>query len=251
MFLDDITLIIIISLITVILVITAIVALYIMIGESVKKRRNAIDRLCDGARLNTDPKAKSQFRRALRLLIGQDYVKITNFRKAAQLFMKIAKTTPDEVDKAYCLGWAGRCYEDSGDIKIAATCYAAATAVAPSDVYALERLGDFFWEADEQESIRHYEQLLKYDPLSPRAYYKLGKIYSNQANPEKAIERFQSAISVHNGYVAPMAEAALESAKIGDKANVRRFFNLALANDVVEFETLFENIEKELVEEVA
>jgi tetratricopeptide (TPR) repeat protein len=160
--------------------------------------------------------------------------------------MKIAVSTPDPVDKAYCLGWAGRCFEDYGDIAVAATCYAAAAAVAPSDVYALERLGDFFWEFDSAESIERYEQLIEYDPLAPRAYYKLGKLHSVRDEPEKAIERYMTAIKVHNGYVAPMAEAAVECAKIGDKANLMKYYYLAMANDVFEFEKLCENIEENL-----
>jgi tetratricopeptide (TPR) repeat protein len=248
---DDLTMIAIISLLIIFLVVTAVTALYIMARDSAKKRRNALDRLCDNVRLNTDPSAKMFFRRALGLLIGQEYIKVMTFRKAAEKFINIAKTTPDTVDKAYCFGWAGRCYEDSGDLAVAATCYAAATAVAPSDTYALERLGDFFWEADELEAVRLYEQLLKYDPLSPRAHYKLGRIYSKRLEPESAIGHYQSAINVHNGYVAPMAEAAIEYAKIGDKDNVRKFYNLALANDVQEFEKLFENVEKALSGEVA
>jgi hypothetical protein len=43
-----------------------------------------------------------------------------------------------------------------------------------------------------------------------------------------------------------MAEAALECAKLGDKANLLKFYHLAMANDVFEFERLVENIENTL-----
>jgi tetratricopeptide (TPR) repeat protein len=217
-----------------------------ILSEISKKRRNSIDRLYDNTKLNTDPRGKARFKRALGLLIKKEYVRRSTFRQAATIFMQIAGKTPDAVDKAYCLGWAGRCYEDYGNIAIAATCYTAAAAIAPSDTYASERLGDFFWEADVEESLQRYEQVLEYDPLSPRAYYKLGKLHSGRGEPEKAIERFRSAIKVHNGYVAPMAEVAMEYAKIGDKANMLKFYHLAMANDVFEFERLQESLEAEL-----
>jgi tetratricopeptide (TPR) repeat protein len=232
--------------IIVILLVFIAVTCHIILSERQKKRRNAIDRLIDNTRLNTDPRGKAHFRKAVSTLIKHEYVKSITFRRAAAMFMKIAQKTPDCIDKAYCLGWAGRCYEDYGETAIAATCYAAAAAIAPSDVYALERLGDFFWEVDTNESVQKYEQLLEYDPLSPRAYYKLGKLHSGRDEPDKAIERYQTAIKVHNGYVAPMAEAALECAKIGDKTNLLKFYHLAMANDVFEFERLVENIEETL-----
>jgi len=205
-----------------------------------KEWKNAIDRLFDDVRFSEDKKNRKSFMKTLKLLVKTDYVKKRVYRKAALEFMKIAKSTADPIDKAYSLGWAGRCYEDYGDNRLAATCYAAASELAPSDTFAAERLGDYFWESDSAESVRQYNRVLEYDPVCSRAYYKLGKLHSNLGEFDKAVDRYQKAIEVHNGYIAPIAEAAIEYAKKGDKENTIRMFFLAMANDVYEFEKLEE-----------
>jgi len=214
-----------------------------------KDRRNTIDKLTDDVRFNTDSKAKSRFKKGIGVLISGGFRSKAAFKKAALIFMSIAKRTKDPIDKAYALGWAGRCYEDYGDISIAAIFYSAAVELAPSDVYALERLGDFYYEAkdDSAEAAKRYKQVLEYDPLSYRTYYKLGKLYSINGDSDKSIANHESAIKVNNGYVASMAEAAIESAKKGDKMNVLKFFRLAMANDLYEFEKLGDTIESCLI----
>jgi tetratricopeptide (TPR) repeat protein len=210
------------------------------------KIRNDVDKLTDNVRFNTDLKAKANFRKAMNFLSKQFYLRKNTFRKSALSFMKIAKKTRDPLDKAYALGWAGRCYEDSGDMAIAAVCYMAAVELAPSDVFALERLGDYFFEAknEPEESVKRYNQILEYDPTAPRTYYKLGKLYSERGESEKAIDRYRKSIEVNNGYIAAMAEAAIESAKKGDKKGALSFYLLAMANDLYEFEKLGGSIEK-------
>jgi tetratricopeptide (TPR) repeat protein len=214
-----------------------------------KHKKNAIYRLYDGVRFNTDLRSKSQFLKTLGLLVRSDLKKKSVFKKAAVNFMKIAKKTPDFLDKAYALGWAGRCYEDSGDFIVAAVCYSAAVELAPSDLYALERLGDYFFESkdDSNESEKRFKQILEYAPTCYRTHYKLGKLYSNTGDSDKAVAQYQKSIEVNNGYVASMAEAAIESAKKGDKSNVLKFFHLAMANDLFEFEKLGEAIESCLI----
>jgi len=210
-----------------------------------KECKNAIDRLFDDVRFGEDKKAKANFRKTLKLLVKTEYVKKRVFKKAAVEFMKIAKNTADPLDKAYCMGWSGRCYEDYGDNRLAATCYVAAAELAPSDTFASERLGDYFWDSDTAESVRRYNRVLEYDPVSSRTYYKLGKLHSNRGESDKAVIQYQKAIEVHNGYIAPMAEAAIEYAKNGDKENSLRLFFLAMANDVYEFEKLEEALHLE------
>jgi tetratricopeptide (TPR) repeat protein len=209
----------------------------INISDRRKARRNAIDSLFDNARLYNDLKAKRRFRKGLEM-----YTKKRAFRKVALLFMKIAQKTPDSLDKSYCLSWAGRCYEDFGDHMLAAICYTAAVEISPSDVFSSGQLGDYYWESESRDSEEHYKRALEYDPLSSFTYYKLAKFHSKHGESDKAIARYQTAIDINNGYVAPMAEAAIESAKIGDKSKSLKFYLLAMANDVYEFEKLEEAI---------
>ncbi|MCL1881401.1 MAG: hypothetical protein FWF76_04415 [Oscillospiraceae bacterium] len=220
---------------------------FIVISEFHKKKRNRIDELIDDTKLNTDLENKRRFRKNLGLLtLAAPEVNKKIFMKAASNFMDIAKNTPDPIDKAYSLGWAGRCFEDCGDVTIAATCYAAAAAVEPSDTYSLERLGDFFWQIDVSEAISHYEKLIKYDPVLSRGYYKLAKLFSENGKNHESIKHYETAIKVNNGYVAPMAELTLEYAKIGNFTSALKFYHLAMASDVYEFEHLTESFEKEL-----
>jgi tetratricopeptide (TPR) repeat protein len=207
-----------------------------------KKRINAIDTLFDEARFVDDKNAKHRFRKTLGLLVRAEKIKCRVFKSAAIKFMKIAKDTEDSLDKAYCMSWAGRCYEDYGDNRLAATCYAAAVGLAPSDVFSAERLGDYFWEADFEESAQHYNQVLEYNPTCSRTYYKLGKLHGNNGDSAVAISQYEKAVEVHNGYIAPMAEAAIECAKKGDRENSVRWYLLAMANDLYEFEKLEESV---------
>jgi tetratricopeptide (TPR) repeat protein len=179
----------------------------------------------------------------LRSLVRRDTVKLGVLKKAAVSFMKIAQKTSDALDKAYCLCWAGRCYEDFGDNRLAMVCYAAAAQINPSETFALERLGDFSFEAAD-ESERYYKQVLEFNPLCSRTYYKLGKLYSTNGDSQKAISKYLGAVEVNNRFVAPMAEAAIECAKVGDKNNMLKYYLLAMANDLYEFEMLEESIEE-------
>jgi tetratricopeptide (TPR) repeat protein len=215
-----------------------VISLRISTIEKRKEVENHVERLFDDSRFYTDGRSAKMFKKALKMLVETEVIKKINFRKAAKIFDKTARRTSDPLDKAYALGWAGRCYEDYGDFAIAAICYAAAVETAPSDVFALERLGDFYWEADADESAKRYEQVLEYDPLSCRTYYKLGKLYSKRGQSDKAIAFHKTAIEVNNGYVASMAEMAIEYAKKGDKPALLQFFCLAMANDLYEFEKL-------------
>jgi len=231
--------------------------------ERLVEIRNNIEKLTDDVRFGTDPRAKARFKRAVRGLVKRNYAgkkPASKLKRSALAFMRIAKKTADPLDKAYALGWAGRCYEDFGDYAIAAICYTAAVELAPSDVFALERLGDFYYDLSEvsdspkpndesDESAGWFKRALEYDPTSARTYHKLGKLHSKCGEHEKAIKQHESAIKVNNGYVASMAEAAIESAKIGDRKNVMKFFKLAMANDIYEFEKLEVSIEKCLAQQ--
>ena len=212
------------------------------VSDSRKRCRNAVDRLFDNARLNTDLKARARFKKTLKLLVKTEYVNKKTFSKAAFVFMGIAKETDDPLDKSYCLGWAGRCYEDYGDNTLAAVCYRAAVEISPSDTFASGRLGDWYWDNEPEEAEKHYERALEYDPVSSFTYYKLAKLYSICGDSQKAIDNYQTAFKVNNGYVAPMAEAAIESAKLGNKSKLLDFYCLSMANDVYEFEKLEEAI---------
>jgi tetratricopeptide (TPR) repeat protein len=220
-----------------------------VLGIRVKRRQhqNLVDRLVDNTKLNTDPKGKALFKKGLGLLVRDDYMNEYTFKRAVLIFMSVAQKTPDPLDRAYCFGWAGRCFEQAEQAQLAVSCYASALKLAPSDTFALERLGDLLSGGEKDEpAIEHYEKVLKYDPLNTRIHYKLGKTLSESGKHEKAIERYRTALNVHNGYVAPMAEAAIEYAKIGDKANALKFYKLALANDVHEFDVLTEAMAKTL-----
>ncbi|MCL1904128.1 MAG: tetratricopeptide repeat protein [Oscillospiraceae bacterium] len=226
------------------LFITNAIILCINISDKQKEIRNQVDRLSDNTRLNVDLKSKNRFKKTLRTLLKHKYVKNRTFKKAAMTFMKIAQKTGDPLDKSYCLGWAGRCYDDYGDRVLAAVCYSAAVEISPSDIFASNQLGDFYRDSESRESETHYNRALEYDPLSSATYFKLAKFHSRHGESETAIEKYQTAIKANNGYVAPMAEAAIESAKIGDIAGLMRFYFLAMANDVYEFEKLEEAIKE-------
>lgn len=226
------------------LFITNVILLCINTADKQKEKRNAVNRLMDNARLNADLKSKNRFKRVLGSLLKTEYVKTRIFRKSALTFMKIAQKTTDPLDKSYCLGWAGRCYEDYGERVLAAVCYSAAIEISPSDVFASGRLGDYYRESESRESETHYKRALEYDPLSSITYFKLAKFHSARGESDEAIAQYQTAIDTNNGYVAPMAEAAIESAKIGDIAGLMKYYLLAMANDVYEFEKLEEAIEE-------
>jgi tetratricopeptide (TPR) repeat protein len=214
------------------------------------ERSNTIARLFDNNRFYTDSKGKALFMKGMALLANHDYVnsrKTNVFRKAAVFFMKAAKRTPDTLDKAYSLGWAGRCYEDYGELGVAIICYCAAVELAPSDIFALERLGDFNFDSEPNDSEKHYKQVLEYDPTSSRVYYKLGKLYGVLNEHDKAIKQHKMAIEVNNGYIASMAEVAIEYAKKGDKQGSLQYYYLSMANDLYEFEKLGDNIEECLI----
>jgi len=222
------------------------ISLYMTSFEKNKEVRNNVDRLIDNVRLNTDFKGRIRFKKALSLLVKSEYIKKSAFRKAAGIFDKIAAKTPDPLDKAYCLGWAGRCYEDYGDDRTAEKRFNKAAKIAPSDVFVLERLGDYafsFNSDSADESAGYYKKVLEYNPICYRTYFKLGRLYSSYDEPDKAIDQYQTAIEVNNGYVAPMAEAAIEFAKKGDRKNSLHFFLLAMASDLYEFEKLGDTIE--------
>jgi tetratricopeptide (TPR) repeat protein len=208
---------------------------------------NNVDKLFDNTRFLEDAKSARLFKKALWMLTYAEYIHMNSLRRATVLFVSIAQRTADPLDKAYCFGWAGRCFEQTDEIQLAVSCYISATEYAPSDVFALERLGDLLSGAKEYDkAVEHYKKVLKYDPLSTRIHYKLGKTYSDRANPPDAIKHYKSAMEVHNGYVAPMAEVALEYAKTGDKANALKYYHLAIANDVSEFDVLTKSIESAL-----
>ena len=215
------------------------------ITEIRRNKINTIERLHDDTKLNTDLNAKSRFMKTLKMLITAK--NRHTFKKVAESFTKIAESVQNPLDKAYCLGWAGRCYEDYGDDSRAADCYTKAVTIAPSDIYSAEKLGDFYYgsTSEPNRSEEMYNQILEYDPLEPRAYYKLAKVHSFAESGASltAIEYYKKAIEADNKYVAPMADAAIEYAKIGDKSNSLKYYFLAMANDVHEFEKLEEAIE--------
>ncbi|MCL2036755.1 MAG: tetratricopeptide repeat protein [Oscillospiraceae bacterium] len=221
------------------------VTIHIKLSNRRKVTRNMVERLFDSVRFGTDPKSKVRFKRVLRSLVSKETIRTLSFRNTAIAFMKVAEKSGDPLDKSYCLGWAGRCYEDYGDFALAAICYSAAVEVAPSDVFALERLGDLYSKIDsgKEESLERYSQALNYDPTSSRVYYKLGTVYSNLGENDKAITQYRKSIEVNNSFVSSMAEAAIEYAKKGDKENALKFYLLAMANDIYEFEKLEETIE--------
>ncbi|MCL1865849.1 MAG: tetratricopeptide repeat protein [Oscillospiraceae bacterium] len=219
-------------------------------NERKVKIRNETDKLFDNTRFCTDRQSRFRFRRIIVFLLKYENYKKSIFMNAAKRFMKIAKKTSDPLDKAYSLGWAGKCYEDYGEYATAALCYSAAVELAPSDVFALERLGDYFFDSDSEvdtkneslESVKRYKQVLEYDPLSARAYYKLGKTYSMRGDNDEAISQYKKSIEVNNAYISSMAETAIEYAKKKDRNNSLKFFCLAMANDLSEFDKLEETI---------
>ena len=220
----------------------------IRVADKRKKRRNAVEKLYDNARFGTDCAVKRRFKRALGLLVGSDYVRVKTLRKVAMVFVKTARRVREPIDKAYCLSWAGRCYEDYGDPVLAAICYTAAIEVAPSETFSSERLGDYYLEYSPEEAQAHYERVLEYNPLTSTTYFKLAKLHSKHGDSDKAIARYKTAIDANNGYVASMAEVAIESAKKGDKKTALNFYFMAMANDVCEFEELEEAIKECLIQ---
>ncbi|MDR0223397.1 MAG: tetratricopeptide repeat protein [Oscillospiraceae bacterium] len=203
-----------------------------------RERRNRIERLFDETRFGADAKAKKRFRKALGLIVSDD----VKFGKASRIFKRIMNKTADPLDRAYCAQWYGKCREAGGDEFYAATFYTEAVRIAPSDVFALNRLANYYHDKDYEKSERYYRQSLEYDPTETRVYFGLGKLYSRNGEPEKAIKQYETAIAVNNGYVAPMAEAAIEYAKKGDKENCLKYYLLAMANDLYEFDKLEEEI---------
>ncbi|MCL2633210.1 MAG: tetratricopeptide repeat protein [Oscillospiraceae bacterium] len=207
-------------------------------GKMHIENKNMVEKLIDETRLNTNPKAKKQFKRAIKLFISDQ----PNYYKALTIFESIMDNAVDPLDEAYCAGWVGKCYEMTGEEDNAIELYNQAVKIAPSDTFALSRLAEYHSENDFKKSIKYYKQSLEYDPTEAHTYYRLGKLFSSRGMSDKAIEQYKMAITVNNSYVAPMAEAAIEYAKKGDNKNTLRYFLLAMANDLYEFEKLEEAI---------
>ena len=234
-----------------------VIALRIITTDMRRQHRNAVERLFDNVRFGSDEESMLQFKLALSTIALGDEIDTRVFQKAVRTFSTIASKTNDPLDKAYCLRWAGQCYEDIGDMHLALISYGAAAAVAPSDIKACEWLGDFFTInklnlGDESSDflskigilknpLEYYEQVLKYDPNSAIIYHKLGKLHSKDGDAKLAISRYEEAIKA-NGCVSSIAEAAIEYAKLGDKKNVLKYFNLAMACDVREYKRLEEEV---------
>jgi tetratricopeptide (TPR) repeat protein len=208
--------------------------------EKSRERRNTVNRLMDGLRFNTDPKNRKKFIKGLYFLTAY----IPDYKNAAKTFKNIMRRTPDPLDKAYCADWLGKCGEALGDDEIAAGYYAVAAEVAPSDIYALNKLANYYHNDEYEKAEYFYKRVLFYDPASSDVYYRLGKLYSRYGEADKAIEQYALAIKTNNGYVAPMAETAIEYAKKGDKKNILKYFLLAAANDLHEFDKLEEAIKE-------
>lgn len=198
--------------------------------------------LVSDARLNADSKGRKLFIKALGFAMENNdvslYFNINGAKIAVSMFGKVMESTPDPLDKSYCAEFIGRCYETVDNIEMSAEYYKKALEYSPSNTYALGRLAEF----DREKAEEYYTRILFYDASSADNYYCLGRLYSRSGDSDKAIEQYEKAIWANNGFVAPMAEAAIEYAKKGDKKNVFKYFALAMANALQEYDKLEEAV---------
>jgi len=220
-------------------------AVIMFIILAVEKRRRYLRKaasLLNDSRLNTDPKGRKAFIKALGFAMENNdvslYFNINGTKIAVGMFEKVMESTPDPLDKSYCAEYIGRCYETAENYGMSAEYYEKALEYSPSNTYALGRLAEF----DDEKAEEYYKRILYYDPSNADNYYCLGRLYSRSGDPDKAIEQYEKAIWANNGFVAPMAEAAIEYAKKGDKKNVFKYFALAMANALQEHDKLEEAI---------
>jgi tetratricopeptide (TPR) repeat protein len=227
------------------LLVSALPLITLMGVRRLREDRNRVERFTDATRFNADLRAKKLFKKNIGFVTGGRYVdlKYRDYRakKAAKIFKKIAEKVSDPLDKAYCLEWAGRCYELCGDGNGAVACYDLAVKIAPSYVFALNRLA-YYFNDDYKQAEEYYKRSLEYAPTDASTYYNLGRLYSRNGEAEKAIEQYKTAIAVNNGDVAAMAETAIEYAKKGDRENCLKYYLLAAVNNVNEIEQLEEAI---------
>jgi len=227
------------------------IMLITLITVTVDMRLNRVRRTASAVsdlRFVGNPKGRKQFIRALDFAVNSRAGGY-GINTSVFLFKSLMEKTRDPSDKSYCAEYIGRCYEAAGDSENAKKSYETALELSPSNTYALGRLAELVGDAGKAED--YYARILYYDASSAEDYYRLGRLYAGSGRPDasdKAIEQYEKAIFVNNGFVAPMAEAAIEYAKKGDKKNVFKYFALAMANDLFEYEKLEEAVKVCLVQ---
>jgi len=230
-------------LVVVVFPVVTVITLITLAVEKRRRRENKAAVLISGARFGADLKSAKKFRRALGFLAENDgFTLYYGILSAINVFKKIMAKTPDPLDKSYCAEFIGRCYDSMEDYEKGNAYYEEAARISPSNTYALGRLAERFFGEDFEKAEDYYKRVLFYDPAYAEAYYRLGSLYGIHGYTDKAIEQYENALRVNGRLVAPMAESAIEYAKKGDKENVFKYFALAMANDLHEYEKLEETI---------
>lgn len=184
-------------------------------------------------------------------------------RGAAELYRKILRDDPEDVDANYLLGALlaergelerareyteraarrapnspyvqnnlGNIARLSGDLALAAACYTRAIALPPDLAEAHNNLGIVYKRLGQgTEAIACYQRALDANPVFVDAYFNLGKAYWDSGDFSAAEQSFQRALELQPGHVRAQEGLGSVYLQRGENAAALHCFKQCLALD--------------------
>jgi YYY domain-containing protein len=125
--------------------------------------------------------------------LGQYYVGVKDYQKAAAELETVVKLSPNQVNAYHVLGDV---YEAMGENSLALDTYKKAEEIAPNEPAAWNKVGMALVERNQLEAaLVQFQQATKISPTFVEAYYHQGEIYEKQGKSAQAVDAYRNCVS--------------------------------------------------------
>ncbi len=155
-----------------------------------------------------------------------------DYQKSSELFEEALRLNLCDENKNFCFRWAAHCcLKMNQHEKYKETLFRAVQALSTDDDILVLYANCCADDGDYNNAEFYYNQALRYNPNCNYAYRALGFISETRGRYGKALEYFDTALTINEGDIDVMYEKAICHGVLGEYEKAEEFMTRAVAND--------------------